>query len=90
MTYMPLCAFMNAFLLFPLALAMPWNGPTPTPEAGIMALNGVSPRPTQAPMVGNIPKELLKRDTYSFPPPLSWCGFINGDYGKFESLHSLT
>lgn len=76
-------AFMGVFLLAPVALAVPWSGATPTPAAALIAMNGVSPRPTEAPGAGGMPRELLKRDVqYRFPPPPNWCGFINGVYGK--------
>lgn len=61
---------------------MPWIEATPT-AVGLMAMNGMSPRPTEAPGVGNVPRELLKRDSqYIFPPPMDWCGFINSEYCK--------
>lgn len=86
MANMPLRTFMNAFLLLPVALAMPWIGATPTPAAGIPAMMGMSPRPTEAPMAGNIPKELLRRDQiYTFPAPPNWCGFVTSDYSKSDS-----
>ncbi|MCJ1463340.1 hypothetical protein MMC07_001947 [Pseudocyphellaria aurata] len=70
MAYSFLCTMLNVFLLLPVALAVPWIGATPTPEAGLMAMDGMSPRPTEAPGAGNVPRELLKRDSsYLFPPP---------------------
>ncbi|KAI4114414.1 MAG: hypothetical protein LQ338_008008 [Usnochroma carphineum] len=60
--------------------AIPWTEPLPTPQ-GLLADGGVSPRPTAAPGSNGIPKELLKRQqNVAFPPPDSWCGFIEGDY----------
>lgn len=83
MVYVLLCALMNVFLVLPVALAVPWIGPIPTPAAGIEAMNGMSPRPTEAPGAGNIPRELLKRQRQAvFPPPINWCGFITGDFSK--------
>lgn len=90
MAYMPSCAFMNAFLLFPVALAVPWIGATPTPEVGFKAMDAMSPRPTEAPGAGGIPRELLKRDYLNviFPPPKSWCGFVSSSYCKLNLWHS--
>ena len=65
-------------LLLDLTCAIPWAGPTPTPT-GLMAEVGMSLLPTQAPGFNDIPKELLKRQQVPFPPPLNWCGFVNGD-----------
>ena len=88
MACMLFCAFMRVFLLLPVALAVPWNGATPTPETGLMAMNGMSPRPTPAPDLGSVPRELLKRASqYYISPPQNWCGFINGDYGKSNFLN---
>lgn len=81
---------MNAFLLLPAALAMPWNGANPTPEAGLLAMNGMSPRPTPAPAFENIPRELLKKrasQPYIYPPPKNWCGFESGIYSKLNHLN---
>ena len=83
MACMPFHAFMHVFLLLlPVALAVPWNGPTPTPEAGLMVMNGMSPRPTTAPDLGSVPRELLKRALEYTSPPQNWCGFANGEYGR--------
>ncbi|MCJ1385118.1 hypothetical protein MMC17_008237 [Xylographa soralifera] len=61
------------------ALAAPWSGPDPTPT-GLMAQVGISPRPTEAPGLNGIPKELLVRQgEVPFPPPNNWCGFVDGD-----------
>lgn len=51
----------------------------PTP-VGLMAIAGVSPRPTEAPGSNGIPQELLKRENVQYPPPANWCGFVNGIY----------
>lgn len=53
--------------------------PMPTPM-GLVAMAGVSPRPTEAPGLNGMPRELVKR--VLFPPPDNWCGFINGFYGE--------
>lgn len=77
-------AFLYASLLLRTAIAIPWIGPTPTP-LGLMAVAGVSPRPTEAPGLNGIPQELLRRQDVQFPPPANWCGFVNGIYGEFMS-----
>lgn len=53
----------------------------PTPM-GLVAIEGVSPRPTEAPGLNGIPRELVKRQYIQFPPPANWCGFVNGVYGE--------
>ncbi|KAL9608784.1 MAG: hypothetical protein Q9167_006390 [Letrouitia subvulpina] len=59
--------------------AVPWNEVNPT--QAILADAGFSPRPTEAPGLNGIPKELLGRDdSRIFPPPANWCGFVEGDY----------
>lgn len=91
MVYIPLYAFMNAFLVLPVALAVPWIGAIPTPAAGINAMNGMSPRPTEPPGAGNIPRELLKRGgQVVFPPPINWCGFVTGDFNNPLSCRRAT
>ena len=77
--------FFYASLLFRIAIAMPWLGPLPTPM-GLMAIAGVSPRPTEAPGLKGIPQELLRRENVQYPPPENWCGFVNGIYGE-SMLH---
>ncbi|CAF9909933.1 MAG: hypothetical protein ALECFALPRED_006112 [Alectoria fallacina] len=72
-------AIFYAPLFFRIALAMPWIGPMPTP-VGLMAIAGVSPRPTEAPGLNGIPQELLRRQDVQYPPPANWCGFVNGIY----------
>lgn len=72
-------AIFYAPLLFRIAIAMPWIGPMPTP-IGLMAIAGVSPRPTEAPGLNGIPRELLKRENVQYPPPANWCGFVNSIY----------
>ncbi|MCJ1401378.1 hypothetical protein MMC11_004590 [Xylographa trunciseda] len=60
-------------------LATAWPGPDPTPT-GLMAQIGMSLRPTEAPGLNGIPKELLVRQSgVPFPPPNNWCGFVDGD-----------
>ncbi|EGD94598.1 hypothetical protein TESG_02107 [Trichophyton tonsurans CBS 112818] len=60
--------------------------PVATP-AGLVALNGRSPKPTPPPgLPAGIPLELMKRQTSSsasllipFPPPAYYCGLVDGD-----------
>ena len=64
---------------------MNWIEPSPTP-AGLMVMNGMSPRPTEPPGSNGVPRELLKRVAgIQFPPPLNWCGFVEGSYGESAS-----
>ncbi|KAK4692670.1 hypothetical protein P7C71_g4577, partial [Lecanoromycetidae sp. Uapishka_2] len=76
-------ALFYASLLFEIAVAMPGlmplNGPMPTPM-GLMATAGISPRPTEAPGFNGIPQELRRRQDVQYPPPLNWCGFVDGFY----------
>lgn len=59
--------------------AMPWLEPVQTP-VGIMAAVGFSPIPTEAPGLGSLPKELLrKQNQVPYPPPVNWCGFVGGN-----------
>ncbi|KAL8659196.1 MAG: hypothetical protein Q9202_007237 [Teloschistes flavicans] len=61
-------------------LAIPWDEPLPTPQ-GILADAGWTPRPTEAPGLNGLPKELMRRQqNVIYPPPANWCGFIDGDY----------
>ena len=78
-----------ASLLFHIAIAMPgampWLGPAPTPMS-LMATAGMSPRPTEAPGLNGIPRELRRRQNqYQYPPPPNWCGFIDSLYGNATS-----
>ncbi|KAL8912369.1 MAG: hypothetical protein Q9172_007514 [Xanthocarpia lactea] len=60
--------------------AIPWVEPLQTPQAYFLQA-GVSPRPTEAPGLNGIPKELVRRQQdLIFPPPPDWCGFISGNY----------
>ena len=62
--------------------AIPWVEPLQTPQAYFLQA-GVSPRPTEAPGLNGIPKELVRRQQdLIFPPPPDWCGFISGNYGE--------
>ena len=61
---------------------MPWIEPGPTP-AGLIQLEGISPRPTEAPGSNGLPHELLKR-AIIFPPPANYCGFISGIYSELD------
>ena len=65
-------------------VARRWIAAVETPM-GLMANAGMSPRPTEAPGLNGIPKELLRRQNndYIFPPPDNWCGFIEGDYSRY-------
>ena len=66
-------------------LAMPWMGPMETP-IGLMATAGISPRPTEAPGLNGIPKELKPRQqALAYPPPVEWCGLIEGLTGQFPA-----
>ncbi|KAI9880376.1 MAG: hypothetical protein M1830_003693 [Pleopsidium flavum] len=68
-----------AFLFVGFNTAMPWFEPIQTPT-GLMAAIGFSPLPTEAPGLGSIPKELLRRqNSVPYPPPNNWCGFVGGD-----------
>ncbi|KAL8791663.1 MAG: hypothetical protein Q9195_005746 [Heterodermia aff. obscurata] len=58
--------------------AVPWMGAMETPLIGIMATAGMSPRPTEAPNLGGIPKELRPRGNLPNPAPVNWCGLIGG------------
>ncbi|KAL8767692.1 MAG: hypothetical protein Q9209_005872 [Squamulea sp. 1 TL-2023] len=60
--------------------AIPWVEPSPTPQARLFDA-GVSPRPTEAPGLNGIPRELFRRQQdVIYPPPPNWCGFISGNY----------
>lgn len=79
----PASTFIYTLCLLEMASAMTWSGPQLTP-VGLMAMDGMSPRPTQAPGWDGLPGELRKRD-YQYPPPLNWCGFVTGDYCMMQS-----
>lgn len=87
----PASTVIGAFCLLEMAHAMIWSGPQVTP-AGLVAVDGVSPRPTQAPGWDGLPVELRKRGAgqYVYPPPPNWCGFINGHYGMVDHNHGRT
>ena len=74
-------AIIYASLSFSIATAMPWTGPMPTPM-GLMAIAGVSSRPTEAPGLHGVPQELLRREDVLYSPPANWCDFVNGVYGE--------
>lgn len=77
---MPLTsACFSALLLLEMGYAMTWPGPMATPP-GLVAIDGISPRPTRAPDPAGIPAKLRKRASVEYPPPASWCGFVSGDY----------
>lgn len=75
---------LHAPLLIHIAVAMPgaqpWTLPVPTP-IGLTAIASMSPRPTEAPGLNGLPKE-LKRQNVRYPPPENWCGFVAGQYGE--------
>ncbi|KAL8689414.1 MAG: hypothetical protein Q9218_004914 [Villophora microphyllina] len=72
--------FVVAPILSQIAFAVPWIEPLPTPQ-GVLAEAGWTPRPTEAPGLNGVPKELMRRQqNVIFPPPANWCGFIDGDY----------
>ncbi|KAL8723906.1 MAG: hypothetical protein Q9166_008224 [cf. Caloplaca sp. 2 TL-2023] len=67
--------------LLEMAFAVPWIEPLPTPQSQALFDAGVSPRPTEAPGLNGVPKELMRRQqNVIYPPPPGWCGFITGDY----------
>ena len=61
-------------------LAVPRLELVPTPT-GLMAEVGISLLPTEAPGQNGIPRELLRRAQPPYPPPVNYCGFINGKAG---------
>lgn len=80
-----------ASALFLLLLLVPASGARYLSEQaietqpGIVAIDGISPVPTEALGLNGIPKELRIRapvQTFIETPPSSWCGFINGNYRK--------
>ena len=68
--------------------AVPWIGAMETP-IGIMATAGMSPRPTEAPNLGGVPKELMRRGNLQYPPPVNWCGLIGGQPGELIVISNL-
>ena len=80
-----------AATLFGSAFARRWVPAVETPM-GLMANAGMSPRPTEAPGLNGMPKELLRRQNtnYVFPPPDNWCGFIEGSYGQHPAPNRTT
>lgn len=76
-------ALTSAFLLLDAVVAVPWLGAMETP-VGIEAAYAFSPRPTEAPGLNGVPRELLKRSVLPYPPPPAWCGFVGGDSGAFS------
>ncbi|KAH0542434.1 hypothetical protein FGG08_003189 [Glutinoglossum americanum] len=60
-----------------LAVAVEWLEPVATP-VGVWAGNmGFSLKPTQAPDLRGVPRELRRRQDSVIPD--NWCGFVNGD-----------
>lgn len=79
MRYILTTSAILAALFVHLNAAVPWLEPVQTP-LGLMAAVGFSPLPTEAPGLGSIPKELLrKQDQVPYPPPVNWCGFVGGN-----------
>ncbi|KAL8708163.1 MAG: hypothetical protein Q9220_006924 [cf. Caloplaca sp. 1 TL-2023] len=71
-----------ASLLIRVTSAVPWLELSPTPQ-GLLADAGVSPRPTEAPGSNGVPRELSRRQqNIIYPPPASWCGFVEADYSN--------
>lgn len=70
-------------VLLHLSCAIPWAGPAPTPT-GLMPEVGISLLPTEAPGLNGVPKELLRRMEVPFPPPLNWCGFLDGNPSAYN------
>ena len=69
---------------------MPWNEPGPTP-AGLIEMNGMSPRPTEAPGPEGVPHELRKRAMYSvvFSPTPSMCGWYYSGISCELNVHTF-
>lgn len=56
-----------------------------TTPAGLIAIDGLSPRPTLGPRQDKLLEKLQRRaDSIISPAPSNWCGFIDGDYGESE------
>lgn len=74
-------------LLVPASSARYLSGEAIETLPGMMAIDGISPAPTEAPGLNGIPKELRNRAVQTFieTPPSSWCGFIDGNYRKFSA-----
>lgn len=72
-------------LLVPASGARYLSGQAIETQPGIVAIDGISPVPTEALGLNGIPKELRIRapvQTFIETPPSSWCGFIDGNYRK--------
>lgn len=76
-----LLLFSSTYYLLQTCQAIPWIGAMETPM-GIMATAGMSPRPTEAPGLNGLPKELVRRANVQYPPPPNWCGFVDGLYSE--------
>ena len=55
----------------------------------MVATAGMSPRPTDAPNIKGIPKELMPRGDIQYPPPDNWCGLINGESSELTVIPIL-
>ncbi|KAI4134081.1 MAG: hypothetical protein LQ347_001815 [Umbilicaria vellea] len=78
-------------LFLTITTAMPWLEPSAT-SVNVMASAGISLRPTEAPGLNGIPKELLRRQVSQLPstPPDNWCGFITGDPSEYpRTAHAI-
>ena len=70
-------AYWKAFGLLHVVVAVPWMGPMET-LIGLWPLDGISPRPTQAPGLNGLPRELVKRKG-GLTLPANYCGFVSAD-----------
>lgn len=85
-----LTGFINLLLLFdPAAAAMKYGYIEPTATlVGLVGIQRMAPRPTRPPIIKESSGELRKRrlpDSIYSLIPKSWCGFIDGDFGKSEA-----
>lgn len=72
-------------LLVPVAYARYLIESASTTPAGLIAIDGLSPRPTLGPRRDKLLEKLQRRaDSIISPAPSNWCGFIDGDYGESE------
>lgn len=77
-------------LLVPVTYARYLIESASTTPAGLIAIDGLSPRPTLGPRRDKLLEKLQRRaDSIISPAPSNWCGFIDGDYGESEIQYSL-
>lgn len=70
-------------LLVPLTGARYLIESASTTPAGLIAVDGLSPRPTLGPRQDKLLGRLQRRaDSIISPAPSNWCGFLDGDYGE--------